>query len=83
MPILRRSGVTRAGIFGSAARGEMGPDSDIDILVEIREDISLLDFIGIQHELEDALSRKVDLVEYETVKPALKKNILESEVPIL
>lgn len=84
LPVLRRSGVTRAGLFGSAVRGEMNAKSDIDILVEIpSKDISLLDFIGIQQELEDTLGRKVDLVEYETIKPALKKNILASEVSIL
>lgn len=83
LPVLRRSGATRAGLFGSAAREEMRPDSDIDILVEIKRDISLLDFIGIQQELEDALGRKVDLVEYHTIKPALRENILQSEVPML
>lgn len=82
-PILRRSGVLKAGVFGSAARGEMTVKSDIDILVDIKKDISLFDFIGIKQELEDVFGRKVDLVEYGAIKPALRKHILESEVSIL
>ena len=45
IPILRKYGVKRASIFGSTVRGEMREDSDIDILVEIDRDISLLDFV--------------------------------------
>ncbi len=44
----------------------MREDSDIDILVEIEKDISLLDFVGLKLEIEEALGRKVDLVEYNT-----------------
>jgi predicted nucleotidyltransferase len=40
LPILRGYGVSRAGLFGSCVRGEMTPDSDIDILVEIDSDIN-------------------------------------------
>jgi predicted nucleotidyltransferase len=64
LPILRRHAVKRAGLFGSLVRGEMKKDSDIDILVEIDKNISLLDFIGIKQEIEDSLERRVDLVEY-------------------
>lgn len=83
LPVLKRYGVKRAGLFGSCVRGEIRENSDIDILVEIEEDISLLDFVGIKLELEEALGRKVDLVEYNTIKPLLKKRILEEEVVLL
>jgi len=83
LPILRNYGVTKAGIFGSAARGKMTKKSDIDILVEINEDLSLLDFVGLKIELEEALGRKVDLVEYETIKPLLKEKILKDHLAIL
>ncbi len=84
LPILKRYGIKRAGIFGSLVRGEARKDSDIDILVEIeRDDISLLDFVGIKLEIEEALGRKVDLVEYSTIKPIIKKQILSEEVAIL
>lgn len=45
--------------------------------------MSLLEFITIQQELEDELGIKVDLVEYESIKPALKDEILREEVPVL
>ena len=70
-------------MFGSVVRGEMREDSDIDILVEIDKDISLLDFVGIKLELEEILGRRVDLVEYKTIKPLLKENILKEQVVIL
>jgi predicted nucleotidyltransferase len=82
-PIFKRYGVKRAGVFGSCVRGKMREDSDIDILVEIEKDISLLDFVGLKLEIEDVLQRKVDLVEYCTVKPILRERILSEEVAIL
>jgi predicted nucleotidyltransferase len=83
VPILRRHGVTRAGVFGSCARGEMGSESDFDVLVEIGKDAGLLDLIAIKQELEEALGRTVDLVEYDAIKPLLKERVLREEVAIL
>lgn len=83
LPILKKYGVTRAGIFGSVVRGEAREDSDIDILVEIESRMSSLDFVGLKLELEEALGKPVDLGEYSEIKPIIKKQILEEEVPIL
>jgi len=83
LPILQHYGVKRVGLFGSCVRGEIKEDSDIDILVEIEKDISLLDFVGIKLEIEEALGRKIDLVEYSTIKPLLKERILNEQVVIL
>ncbi len=83
VPILKHHGIKKAGLFGSVVRGELTGESDIDILVEIDEDISLLDFVGIKLEIEEKLGRKVDLVEYSAIKPLLKENILKEEVAIL
>ena len=83
LPILRRHGVRRAGVFGSTARGERRRGSDIDVLVEIDRDISLLDFVGIKLELEEALGMPVDLVEYSTIKPLVRDRILQEQVVIL
>jgi predicted nucleotidyltransferase len=82
-PILLDHGIKKAGIFGSYVRNEAKEDSDIDILVEIDADISLLDFVGIKLEIEDKLNKKVDLVEYKTLKPRIKDRILSEEVAIL
>jgi len=83
LPILKRYGVKRVGLFGSFVRGEIRKDSDIDILVKIDKDISLFDFVGIKLEIEEALGKKVDLVEYDTIKPILKERILNEQVIIL
>ncbi len=83
LPILRRYGVTRAALFGSAVTGRLRPDSDIDILVRIGADISLLDFVGLKLDLEQALNRRVDLVEYDTIKPRLRERILQEQETIL
>ena len=83
LPILQRYGVKKIGLFGSCIRGEMREDSDIDILVEIEKDISLLDFVGLKLEIEETLGRNVDLVEYNTIKPLLKEKILKEQVVIL
>ena len=83
LPILLRYGVTGVGLFGSYVRGEMREDSDIDIVVKIEKDISLLDFVGLKLEIEEVLGRKVDLVEYNTIKPLLRERILKEQVVIL
>jgi predicted nucleotidyltransferase len=82
-PILQQYGITKAAIFGSLAKGEAKTSSDIDILVEIKSDMSLLDFVGMKLELEEAINRKVDLVEYETIKPLIREKILSEQVAIL
>lgn len=81
-PILKKYGIKKAGIFGSSARGE-SVVNDLDLLVKIDKKISLFEFIGIQQELEDTLGMKVDLVEYDAIKPALKDEILQDEEPVL
>ena len=73
LPVLQKYEVKQASFFGSIVRGKWNKKSDI----------SLLDFIGLKHELEDTVGRKVDLVEYETIKEALKERILSEQVPIL
>ncbi|MDR1332130.1 MAG: nucleotidyltransferase domain-containing protein [Tannerella sp.] len=64
--------VSHAWTFGSFARGDSRPDSDIDIMVEMKTDkrYTLYDLFDIQHQLEKLLCRKIDLVEKDFVKPA-------------
>lgn len=83
LPVLRKYGISKAGIFGSFAKMKQTSGSDIDILVELGPEVSLLDFIGIKLELEDILHSKVDLVEYKAIKPILKDRILREQVSIL
>lgn len=81
-PILWKYPIKRASIFGSYARQEAHENSDIDILVEFSSSVSLLQFVSIKLELEDILGKKVDLVEYSTLKPQLKANILKEQIAI-
>jgi predicted nucleotidyltransferase len=84
IPILKKNKVTKAGIFGSYARGEQKKESDIDIVVNIEDKkMSLIGFIRLVRLLEEALKKKVDLVEYSAIKPIIKKSILNEEVKIL
>ncbi|HUW20574.1 MAG TPA: nucleotidyltransferase family protein [Sedimentisphaerales bacterium] len=83
LPILRRYGVSKAALFGSVVTGQLRADSDIDILVRIDSDISLLDFVGLKLELEQALKRNVDVLEYDSIKPLLRQAILEEQQVIL
>lgn len=75
IPVLRANGIEYAAIFGSTARGESKPDSDLDILVRFSKDISLLDHIGVAYELQDTLQKKVDLVTERSVSKYLAPNI--------
>ncbi len=77
LPVLRSYGLKRAGVFGSFARGEEHPKSDIDLLVEITKPIGLFEFIGLEQKLEDILGRPVDLVEYRALKPRIKPYVLK------
>jgi len=83
IPVLRNHDIKKAGIFGSFARGEAKKNSDIDIVVKIKKNISLLDFVGIKLELEDVLAKKVDLVEYDNLRPIIKERILSEQSLIL
>jgi len=85
LPVLHKYGIIHAGLFGSVVRGETAPDSDIDVLVELPENnrFSLLDYAGIQVEIEELLGKKVDLIQYRLIKSALKEIILNEEVRIL
>ena len=83
LPILKKYEVERIALFGSCVRGKMGKDSDVDILIDIKADISLLDFVGLKQKIEEALGRKVDLVEYDTLKPLLRERILREQVVLL
>lgn len=81
--MLRRYGARRAGVFGSIARGQGHSHSGVDMLVELDDDKSLLDFVGLKLALEDALSREVDLVEYDAVKPVVRDRVMREQVQML
>lgn len=80
---MRRRGVTRASVFGSFARGEATPDSDVDFLVEFEKGRTLLDLSGLRLDLRDALGRDVDVATPSSLHPEMKEQILSEVVRIL
>jgi len=72
--------VQTLAIFGSYTKGEQSEDSDIDMLVEFSESVSLFDLIGLELYLTDLLGVKVDLGTFDSIKPMLKDEILNSAI---
>ncbi|PTD98203.1 nucleotidyltransferase family protein [Pseudothauera lacus] len=69
-------------VFGSVARGEDKPDSDIDFLVEFEAGASLLDLVGLQQDIEALLGRRADVVTPNGVSPFLRERILREARPL-
>jgi predicted nucleotidyltransferase len=76
--IASRFSVRRIGVFGSFARGTAGPESDVDILVELNKP-TFDNYMDLKFYLEEVLDHPVDLVIHEAVKPRLKP-IIDQEV---
>lgn len=74
---LRAAGITRLSLFGSTARGDCRPDSDIDLLATFDDSrrISLLAVVGIEQQISRMLGGVVELVEEGTLKPRVRKNV--------
>ncbi|MBI4498044.1 MAG: nucleotidyltransferase family protein [Chloroflexi bacterium] len=77
---LQEMGVLSLSLFGSVARAEAGPDSDVDILVEVRRPMGFFRFFAIQEYLEQLLGRKVDLVTPSGLRPEMRDQILREAV---
>lgn len=74
---LSKHGAKKIAIFGSYARGEEKPGSDIDILIEFKKRKSLLEIVGIEQELSEKLGIKVDLLTEKAISPYLINGIKE------
>ena len=73
---LKEAGILRLSLFGSTARGEAGPNSDIDLLAKFDDRrLSLLDVIGLQIQLTELLGCPVDLSEEGRLKPRIRKRV--------
>jgi uncharacterized protein len=80
MPVLHKYGILSASVVGSVARGQQTSKSDIDIVIDVIQPISLLIFARIKLELEEILQTKVDLIERSAIKPSIRKYLLEDEI---
>ena len=79
-----RYGVTEVGVFGSYVRGEQGPDSDIDILIELERPprISLLGLVDLEYYLSDLLGVEVDVAIKRNLRKRTGRRILSEVVPV-
>jgi predicted nucleotidyltransferase len=80
--IRERFGVSNLLVFGSVARGEAGPDSDVDVLVDFGGPATLLAIIGLADYLEELLGRRVDLVTRNSLPTRMLRNIENEAIQI-
>jgi hypothetical protein len=71
-----RHGARNVRVFGSTVRGDAGPTSDVDFLVDIEPGRSLLDVIGLEQDLEELLGRRVEVLTDGGLSPYLQERIL-------
>lgn len=79
---LRARGIVHAALFGSVARGDAGPNSDIDILIELDENkqFGLFAYAGLRNFVESLFPEPVDVVDRQALKPDLREPILADAV---
>lgn len=77
-----KHGAYNVRIFGSAARGEAGPESDIDFMVEFEPGRSLLDHAALLLDLRQLLGREVDVVTERGLRPRIRDQVLNEAIPL-
>lgn len=81
-PLLDSYGVTRLRLFGSHARDQAGPESDVDLIADFRTIPSLFDLGGLTTELEGALGTAIDLTRPQGLKPKYREQILATAIDV-
>ena len=76
----RRFRVKSLALFGSVARNEAGPQSDVDILVTFEGSVGLFTFVQLKMYLESVLEHPVDLVTWDALRPAMREYVMEELV---
>ena len=82
LQIAARHGATNVRVFGSVARGEARPDSDVDFLVNLEANRSLLDLARLLRELQGLLNCPVDVVTEAGLRPRLRPQVLKEARPL-
>ena len=82
LALAAKHGASNVRLFGSVIRDEDRDGSDVDFLVDMQENRSLFDLIGLQQDLEKAIGRKVDLLTPNGINRYLKDRILAESVPL-
>jgi uncharacterized protein len=81
---LRRRGVRSLSLFGSVVHGDVRPDSDVDVLLDLAPDhqLSLVELIGLQHFISELLDAPADVAIRSSLKPALRDEIVPTVVQV-
>ncbi|TAE60991.1 MAG: DNA polymerase subunit beta [Nostocales cyanobacterium] len=82
LKIANKYGAYNLRIFGSVARGEATPDSDVDFLLELEPHCSLFDYIALTQDLAALLGRKVDIAEPQHLHDLIKEKVLSEAIPL-
>jgi predicted nucleotidyltransferase len=82
LAIAHHYGARNVRIFGSVARGEARPDSDIDFLVELEPGRSLFDLGGMLYELQELLGVQVDVVTRNGLRPRFREQVVAEAIPL-
>jgi predicted nucleotidyltransferase len=82
LQIAARRGARNIRVFGSVARGEAGPKSDLDFLVDMEPGRSLLDMGGLLMDLQDLLGCRVDVVTEKGLRERIRSRVLKDAVPL-
>lgn len=80
--IARKHGAYNVRVFGSVVRDEAGADSDVDFLIEMERGRTLYDLVGVIQDLEDALGRKVDVVEEPVLHWYIRDRVLAEAIAL-
>jgi hypothetical protein len=80
--IAAQHGAYNVRVFGSVVRGEAGPDSDVDFLVDMEPERSLLDIAGLAVDMQALLNRKVDIVTEASIYWLIRRRILKEARPL-
>jgi len=79
---VKEAGGARVRVFGSTADGTERPDSDVDLLFEMRKPLSLMQLSTLERELSRLIGARVDLVPESSIRPDLRERILQQAVPL-
>lgn len=82
LDLAARYGAKNIRVFGSVARGEGGPGSDLDLLVDMEKGRNLLDLVGFWQDLEDLLGCHVDVITEGGISPYLREQIYAEALPL-
>jgi predicted nucleotidyltransferase len=80
--LLARHGASNPAVFGSVARDQASPGSDVDLLVDLPAGASLFDRVELKSALEDLLLTRVDLIHRRNLKPELKATVEAEAIPL-